>query len=164
MRTSVILFATLLTATAAAAAPRSLSTGEPTIVELPAQKVQVLEAPRVDLAPTAQTDTTRTTPAAAPQPETKATETAPPPAPVVTAPPPAETKPVVAAPTVQPAPVQTTPSTRPVKQATVQRKPKQRQAGGVYIPRELRGIERTIGISIGAAALSYGLANVPYYW
>jgi hypothetical protein len=177
MRTFVILFATLLTATAAAAGPRSLSTGEPTTVELPPQRVQVLEAPQVQLAPapTTQADTSRTTPAQtapvpAPQPETKATETTPAPvqpAPTAVATPPAASRPTSAAPTVQPAPVQPPPaiaSQPPAtqKQATVQRKPKQRQAGvEQHIHHELRGIERTmIGLGIGAA-ISYG---APYYW
>jgi hypothetical protein len=169
MRTSIILFATFLTATAASAAPRSLSTGEPATVELPPQRVQVLEAPQVQLAPptpTAQAETTRTTPAPAPQ--ASETTPAPAPAPVVTAPP-VETKPAVAAPAApaQPSPAVAARPEAPAKQkqATVQRKQRQRQAViEHHSPRELRGIERTIGISVGAA-ISYAIANgAPDYW
>ena len=63
--------------------------------------------------------------------------------------------------------VETAPTTvKPVKQANVQRKPKQRQAGVEQrIHRELRGIERTmIGLGVGAA-IGYAVsAGVPYSW
>jgi hypothetical protein len=157
MRTPVILIAAvILTATAAYAGPRSLSTGQSESIELPPSKVQILEAPQPVIEAPKPTEFTTNTPARTEPAQTAPVQAAPAQA--------APAKPIETAPTVQARPVETkavetkTVEVTPVRRA--QRKQSHRHASAEQrMHREFRNIERIIVPAIGIA-----IAGSSFYW
>jgi hypothetical protein len=157
MRTPVILIAAvILTATAAYAGPRSLSTGQSESIELPPSKVQILEAPQPVIEAPKPTEFTTNTPARTEPAQTAPVQAAPAQA--------APAKPIETAPTVQSRPVETkavetkTVEVTPVRRA--QRKQSHRHASAEQrMHREFRNIERIIVPAIGIA-----IAGSSFYW
>lgn len=170
MRTHILIAtAIILSATAAHAAPRSLSGAQDNAVEAPAQKVQILEAPE----PKVQI---LEAPQAIEQPKEQSTaaeqatpvDTAPVRAapveerPVISSP--VETKPVEAKPVeakveARPAEAIRAPEAKPVQQAR-RKQPHRRATVEQRIDRDIRTIERTIHRHIGFALSTAAL----YYW
>jgi hypothetical protein len=165
MRTPAILIAAvILTATAAHAGPRSLSTGQSEAIELPPSKVQILEAPQPVIEAPKPTEFTTSTPARVEPAQTAPAQTAPaqaaPARPIETAP--TEVKPVQARPVetkaVETKTVGVAPEAKPVRSA--QRKQQHRQASAEQrMHREFRNIERIIVPAIGIA-----IAGSSFYW
>jgi outer membrane biosynthesis protein TonB len=161
MRTPAILIAAvILTATAAHAGPRSLSTGQSESIELPPSKVQILEAPQPVIEAPKPTEFTTSTPARTEPAQTAPVQAAPAQA--------APAKPIETAPTIQARPVETkavetktveaTPEAKPVRRA--QRKQHHREASAEQrMHREFRNIERIIVPAIGIA-----IAGSSIYW
>jgi hypothetical protein len=162
MRTPVILIAAvILTATAAYAGPRSLSTGQSESIELPPSKVQILEAPQPVIEAPKPTEFTTNTPARTEPAQTAPVQAAPAQAAPAQA---APAKPIETAPTVQARPVETkavetkTVEVTPVRRA--QRKQSHRHASAEQrMHREFRNIERIIVPAIGIA-----IAGSSFYW